>query len=875
MSATAIHASAVLRRRAIADDLGLHADDAYWAAAPRLYDFSKHHHLFKHEDDRRDNHLNLQPEHGSHGINPKPEHDGHGISPKPEHERDLPKPEQEQEQERDPAPRPDPLPPAPSPRAPSPAPLPRKPSAHLCLLALQGTGLGWGVRKRVHYVARHRAPRHDDRRARPLPAPPAVVAETPHDRRPAPAAVVHQSANADEGSSSNVKTKDLLGLLGETQADEEEGGDTGRREEEEEPEAPAVAAAEKTTKKRRRRKPGRVHSFSLPKRRVRKPAPAPKVEAFEDADAGPEAESERKVVARADQGKRKRNDVPRRGRAVAKRAKKATPPAPEEERKVVKAEKKTILPEEKKGGGRDERTAVKTERRRGLPEEERTAVKAERKRGLPEEERTAVVLVAVKRERKSKAPHCGRAVTVAQEPETKPARAVKAEEATAAALAAAPRGMVDRWTATRYAAAEASLLGVLRRFGARAGKTVPRGELRQAARKHVGDTGLLDHLLKHTADKVPRGSAERIRRRHTADGAMEYWLEPAELAALRREVGVDPYWVPPPGWKRGDPVSADGYALKAKKQVEELTKELAGVKRHMQQLVKAHQGTMNNEMKPEAAKACISHEPYQDKYECVLKANGNLEKQVQSLEEKYASATRANGKLEEEVLFLKEKYEAVLERNSRLEQQVAALSTSFLSLKEGMQFLNDGEQQQQLQQLRIMGPEPRLLLCAREHREADRQESNGAGDQLAHVDGDGGKCREWPDEAQPSSPRTPTAARVASVDDDECAMDGGLELPPTPPSASSTNAASSAKLLLLPAPDSPVQPPAQPPTTSSSSPRVDADCLDLQLRHTAQDASPLPFPCGAAAGLPEGGKTATTGGGGRVGTELALATPSY
>ncbi|XP_048549772.1 protein AMEIOTIC 1-like [Triticum urartu] len=58
---------------------------------------------------------------------------------------------------------------------------------------------------------------------------------------------------------------------------------------------------------------------------------------------------------------------------------------------------------------------------------------------------------------------------------------------------------------------------------------------------------------------------------------MEYWLEPDELAALRREVGADPYWVPP-GWKRGDPVSADGYALKAKMQVEELSKELAGVK---------------------------------------------------------------------------------------------------------------------------------------------------------------------------------------------------------------------------------------------------------------------------------------------------------
>ncbi|XP_037469931.1 protein AMEIOTIC 1 homolog isoform X2 [Triticum dicoccoides] len=125
--------------------------------------------------------------------------------------------------------------------------------------------------------------------------------------------------------------------------------------------------------------------------------------------------------------------------------------------------------------------------------------------------------------------------------------------------------------------------------------------------------------------------------------------------------------------------------------------------RRSKKSVKAHQGTMNNEGKSEAVKAYISHETYQDKYECVLKANGNLEKQVLSLEEKYANATRANGKLEEEVLFLKEKYEAMLEKNTRLEGHVAALSTSFLSLKEGMQFLNDGDQQ-----LQIMGAEPRL-----------------------------------------------------------------------------------------------------------------------------------------------------------------------
>uniref|UniRef100_A0A453KSM5 Uncharacterized protein n=1 Tax=Aegilops tauschii subsp. strangulata TaxID=200361 RepID=A0A453KSM5_AEGTS len=86
----------------------------------------------------------------------------------------------------------------------------------------------------------------------------------------------------------------------------------------------------------------------------------------------------------------------------------------------------------------------------------------------------------------------------------------------------------------------------------------------------------LDHILKHASGATEE--AERIRHCHNTDGSMEYWLEPDELAALRREVGADPYWVPP-GWKRGDPVSADCYALNAKMQVEEHSKELAGVKR--------------------------------------------------------------------------------------------------------------------------------------------------------------------------------------------------------------------------------------------------------------------------------------------------------
>ncbi|CAA6665770.1 unnamed protein product [Spirodela intermedia] len=53
------------------------------------------------------------------------------------------------------------------------------------------------------------------------------------------------------------------------------------------------------------------------------------------------------------------------------------------------------------------------------------------------------------------------------------------------------------------------------------------------------DTGLLDHLLKHMAGKVVSEGKERFRRRHNPEGAMEYWLEAAELQELRRTAGME------------------------------------------------------------------------------------------------------------------------------------------------------------------------------------------------------------------------------------------------------------------------------------------------------------------------------------------------
>nr|XP_016465105.1 PREDICTED: protein DYAD-like [Nicotiana tabacum] len=111
----------------------------------------------------------------------------------------------------------------------------------------------------------------------------------------------------------------------------------------------------------------------------------------------------------------------------------------------------------------------------------------------------------------------------------------------------------DRWSAERYELAEKNLMEVMKAKGAMANNPIIRPELRAEARKRIGDTGLLDHLLKHLAGKIAPGGTERFRRRHNAEGAMEYWLESADLVNIRKEAGVnDPYWIPPPGWKLGD-----------------------------------------------------------------------------------------------------------------------------------------------------------------------------------------------------------------------------------------------------------------------------------------------------------------------------------
>jgi len=93
---------------------------------------------------------------------------------------------------------------------------------------------------------------------------------------------------------------------------------------------------------------------------------------------------------------------------------------------------------------------------------------------------------------------------------------------------------------------------VLKGEGATFESPITRPALRMAVRKHIGDTGLLDHLLKHIDGRLAPGGTERFRRRFNTKGIMEYWSESANLDEIRQETGMqDPYRIQPSKLRAG------------------------------------------------------------------------------------------------------------------------------------------------------------------------------------------------------------------------------------------------------------------------------------------------------------------------------------
>ncbi|XP_038697181.1 protein DYAD [Tripterygium wilfordii] len=210
------------------------------------------------------------------------------------------------------------------------------------------------------------------------------------------------------------------------------------------------------------------------------------------------------------------------------------------------------------------------------------------------------------------------------------------------------KNSIDRWSVERYKLAEKNMLRIMKEKRAFFGKPMLRPALRSEARKLIGDTGLLDHLLKHMSGKVAPGGQERFRRRHNADGAMEYWLESADLVDIRREAGVqDPYWIPPHGWKPGDNPTQDPTCAR---EIRKLKEEMTIVKKSMRDLV--------SKKKEEEVQAAVAY-PVRCVTDRGLGSDGLL-------------------------LPLKETYMDLVKRKTKIEKQLMAISQTLTGIEEEM-----------------------------------------------------------------------------------------------------------------------------------------------------------------------------------------------
>ncbi|KAL4595568.1 hypothetical protein ACB092_12G101400 [Castanea dentata] len=199
------------------------------------------------------------------------------------------------------------------------------------------------------------------------------------------------------------------------------------------------------------------------------------------------------------------------------------------------------------------------------------------------------------------------------------------------------KNSIERWSVDRYKLAEVNILKIMKDQKAVFGNPILRPALRTEARKLVGDTGLLDHLLKHMAGKVAPGGEERFRRRHNSEGAMEYWLESADLLNLRRDAGIqDPYWIPPPGWKPGDDPSQDAISTR---ELGELKEEMAKMKKNIQELVtKKQEENLPIATTPNSSVTCLNrdHEegsliPLKEMYTDWMNRKAKVDKEVKEL----------------------------------------------------------------------------------------------------------------------------------------------------------------------------------------------------------------------------------------------------
>ncbi|XP_072057679.1 protein DYAD isoform X4 [Arachis hypogaea] len=139
----------------------------------------------------------------------------------------------------------------------------------------------------------------------------------------------------------------------------------------------------------------------------------------------------------------------------------------------------------------------------------------------------------------------------------------------------------------RYRVAEQRMWEILKAEGATFEHPITRPALRMAARKHISDTGLLDHLLKHIDGKVAPGGTERFRRCFNTNRIMEYWLESADLDKIPQKEQLQlSYRMPPSESLEGCTSSS---ASDSSDELKLLKIEMAQLKKCMQELIAEQQ----------------------------------------------------------------------------------------------------------------------------------------------------------------------------------------------------------------------------------------------------------------------------------------------
>ncbi|KAK9291922.1 hypothetical protein L1049_019874 [Liquidambar formosana] len=228
-----------------------------------------------------------------------------------------------------------------------------------------------------------------------------------------------------------------------------------------------------------------------------------------------------------------------------------------------------------------------------------------------------------------------------------------------------------RWSSQRYKHAEQSLLEIMKAKGAVFGNPILRPALRLAARNHIGDTGLLDHLLKHMDGQVAPGGTERFRRWYNTNGVMEYWLESADLVNIRHEARVeDPFWIPPPEWKPGGSPSQDPIFSRELKLLKE---EMAKMKRDLQGFVSKRQEEDHANVTPNFS---------------VTKQKLNLESSLLPLQEVHKELVKWKAKTQKQLMEIssslngiQDTYKGLEKWKAKIEQQLLETSNSLSSMQ--------------------------------------------------------------------------------------------------------------------------------------------------------------------------------------------------